>query len=190
KDVSLGQQALVGALVVQVGLHFFSTKNVFQTLQPLVGKNADFVGEVLLQLLNLHPFNGFRALVLLLAFAGEDFYVHNDAFNSRRAVERSVANVPGLFTKDGTQQLLFRRQLSFTFRRNFADQNVALLDGSPNANDARFIQIAQHGFADIGNVARHFFRTELRVAGFDLVLLNVQGGVVVLFYKLFGNKNR
>ena len=135
-------------------------------------------------------FDGLGALVLLLALAGEDLHVHDHAFDSRRAVERSIAHVAGLFTEDGAQQFLFRRELGLALGRDFADQNVALLDRSADANDAGFIQIAQHGFADVGNVARNFFRTKLGVAGFDLVLLDVHRGVVILFHQLFGDQDR
>ena len=87
EDRSLGQQALVGALVVQVGLHFFAAQNAFQSLQALVGQNADLVRKVLLELRNLRLFNRLGALVFFLALAGEDLHVHDHAFNSRRTVE-------------------------------------------------------------------------------------------------------
>ena len=48
QDVALGEQLLVSALVVQVAEHLLRPKNSFQPLQPLVGKNADFVGQVAL----------------------------------------------------------------------------------------------------------------------------------------------
>src|SRR5580700_8148317 len=174
KNVALVQQTLVGALVVQVGLHFLAAENVFQTLEPLVGKNADFVGEVFLQLANLRRFDRLRPLVLLLTLAGENLHIDDYAFDARRAVERSVAHIAGLFAEDRTQQLLFRRELGFALGRNFAHQNVALLDAGADTDHARLVQIAQHRLADVGNVARNFFRTQLRVTRFDLVFLNVQ----------------
>ncbi len=44
--------------------------------------------------------------------------------------------------------------------------------------------------ADVWNVARHFLRPKLRVAGFEFELLDVDGGVVVLLHHLFGDENR
>ncbi len=126
--VALGQQALVGALVVQVGQHFLAAQDAFETLQTLVGQNADFVSQVLLQLRNLLAFDQLGALVLLLALAGEDPHVDHRALDARRARERSVAHVAGLFAEDGAQQLLFRSQLGLALRRYLADQDVALLD--------------------------------------------------------------
>ena len=46
EDVALGEQLLVGALVVQVGQHFLAAEDRFETLEALVGENADLVGEV------------------------------------------------------------------------------------------------------------------------------------------------
>ncbi len=46
----LGQQALVGPLVVQVGQHFLAAQNAVQALQALIGQNANLVAQVLFQL--------------------------------------------------------------------------------------------------------------------------------------------
>ena len=125
---ALGQKALVGALVVQVGLHFLAAQHVFQTLQALVGQNSDFVRKVLLELRDLLFFDRLRALVLFLTLAREDLHVDDHALDSGRAVERSVAHVAGLFAEDRAQQFLFRRELGFALRRDLAHQDVALLD--------------------------------------------------------------
>ena len=61
------------------------------------------------------------------ALAAEDLDVHDGAFDARRAIERSVANVAGFFTEDGAQQLFFRRQRGFALGRDLADQDVARL---------------------------------------------------------------
>ena len=162
----LGQQPLVGALVVQIGLHFLAAQQSFQALEALIGQNSDLVRKVLFELRDLVAFDGLGALVLLLAVAREDLHVYHDAFDSRRAVERSVAHVPGFFAEDRAQQFLFRRQLSLTLRRNLADDDVALLDAGADADHTRFVQISQRGLTHVRNVARHFLGTKLRVAGF------------------------
>ena len=87
ENLALGQKTLVGALVVQVSLHFLAAQNRFQTLQALVGQNSDFVRKVLFQLRDLLAFNRLGALVLFLALAREDLHVHHHAFDSGRAVE-------------------------------------------------------------------------------------------------------
>src|SRR5580704_8285262 len=185
----LGEQALVGALVVQVGLHHFAAQDVVQPLETLVGQNSDFVRKVPFELANLRRLDGFGAFVFLLTLAGENFHVDNYTFDTGRAVQRSVANVSGFFTEDGAQQLLFWRELSFTLGRYFANQNVALLDAGADANDASFVQIAQHGLADVGNIARDFFRSKLGVARFKFVLLDVHRGVVIVVDQFFRDQD-
>ncbi len=80
--------------------------------------------------------------------------------------------------------------MRFTFRRNLTHENRTRFDLGADANDAAVVQIAQHVFADVGNVARDFFRPELCVARFDFQLFDVNRGVVVLFNQLLGNQNR
>ncbi len=117
------------------------------------------------------------------------FHVHDSAFDARRAVQRSVANVAGFFTEDGAEQLLFRSQRGFALRRNLANENVARLHNGADADDAAFVEVAKERFADIGDVASNFFRTELGVAGFDFILLNVDRGVVVVLDQLFADED-
>src|SRR5258708_1769283 len=140
---TLGEQALVGALVMQVSLDFLIAQYGLKTLQPLVGKDSDFIRQVLFQTLDLRGLNGLGAFVFLLSFAGEDFDVHHRAFNSRRAGERCVAHVAGFFAEDGAQQLLFRRELGLALGRDFADHHVALFYRRTNADHTPFVQIAQ-----------------------------------------------
>ena len=129
------------------------------------------------------------AFVLLRALAAEDLHVHDGAFDARRAIERSVANVSGLFTEDRAQQLFFRRQRGFALRRHLADQNVARLHGRADADHAALVEIAQEALVDVGNVPRDFLGTELRVARLDFVLLDVNRSVVVLFDQLFADQD-
>src|SRR5277367_4878872 len=114
---ALDQQLLVGALVVQVGRQRLAAQQIIQALQAFVGQNADFIAQVLFELGDLRGFDRLVAFVLLRALAAEDLHVHDRAFDAWRAVERSVANVSGLFTEDRTQQLFFRSQRGFALRR-------------------------------------------------------------------------
>src|SRR5208282_6424169 len=133
---ALGQQAFVGLLVVQVGLENFSSEQIREALEALIREDADFVGEVLLQLEDLRGFDGLVALVLFSALAGEDLDVDDGALNARRTVERSIANIAGLFAEDGAQEFFFRRKSGLALGRDFADQNVAWLDDGADADDA------------------------------------------------------
>ncbi len=64
------------------------------------------------------------------------------------------------------------------------------LHGRADADDAALVEIAQRAFADVGNVARDFFRPQLGVARLDLELLDVDGGVIVLLHHLLRNQDR
>src|SRR5258708_6261148 len=99
--------ALVGVFVVQAGLENCVAEKIREALEALIREDADFVGEVLLQLEDLRGFDGFVAFVLFPSLAGEDLDVHDGALDARRAIERSVANIAGLFAEAGTEQFLF-----------------------------------------------------------------------------------
>src|ERR1017187_7522568 len=184
-----GEQALVGLFVVQVGQQLLAVPQAGEALGALVGEDADFILQVALEALDLRFLDGFRALVLFLALAREDLAIDDGAFDSGRAVERSILDVAGFFAEDGAQQLLFGGELGFALGGYFAHQDVAGLDGGADADDAAFIQVAEEGIGDVGDIAGDFFGTELGVAGFDFELFNVDRSVVVFFDQLFADQD-
>src|SRR5258707_116396 len=186
---TLDQQPLVGLLVVQVGLQNLAAQQIGKTLQALVGQDADFVRQVLLQLEDLRGFDGLVPLVLFSALAGEDLNVDDGALDARRAIERRVANIASLFAEDGAQQFLFRSQGGLALRRNLADQDVTRLHNRADADNSAFVQVAQERLADVGNVASYFLGTQLGVAGFDFVLLDVNRSVVIVLDQLFADQD-
>ena len=186
---ALGDQALVGALVVQVGEHFLAAQNRFQALQALVGQNADLVAEILFEFCHVLGLDQLGALILLLALAAEDAHVHHRALDAGRAGERGVAHVAGLFAENRPQQLLFRRQLGFALGRHLAHQNVAVADLGADADHAAFIEIPQRVLAHVGYVARDLLGAQLGVAGLDFELLDVHRGVVVLAHQPLADKD-
>src|SRR6267378_4056010 len=186
---ALGQQALVGLLVVQVGLENLAAEKIREALEALIREDADFVGEVLLQLEDLRGFNGLVALILFSALAGEDLDVHDGALDARRAVERSVANIAGLFAEDGAEQFFFRRERGFALGRNLADKDVTRLHDRADADDAALVEVAEERLADVGNIASDFLGAEFGVARFDFVLLDVNRGVVVVLDQLFADQD-
>ena len=64
-----------------------------------------------------------------------------------------------------------------------------MLDLCTDADDAALVEIAQRRLGNVGNVARDFLRTQLRVPRFNLVLFNVQRRVIVLPHQLFADEN-
>ena len=184
---ALGEQLLVGLFVVQVGQDFLAFQQIGEALGALVVQNALFVFEVAVQPLFRAFENQLGALVQLRALAREDLAIDHRAFDARRAVERRVLHVAGLFAEDRAQQFLFRRELRFALGRHFADQDVARLHRGADADDAAFVQIAQEAFGDVRNIARDFLGTQLGVAGFDFELFDVDRGVVVFLDQLLGH---
>src|SRR5208337_4654032 len=186
---ALDQQTLVGLFVVQVGLQYLAAQQIAEALEALIGEDADFVGEVLFQLEDLRGFDGLVTFVLFATLAGEDLDVNDGAFDARRAIERSVANIAGLFAEDGAEKLLLRREGGFALGRDLADEDVAGLDHGADADDAAFVEVAQERFADVGDIARNFLGAELGVARFDFVLLDMDGGVVIVLDELFADED-
>src|SRR5208283_1161472 len=121
----------------------------------------DFVGAVLFEFEDLAGFDGPVAFVLLAALAGEDLNVNDGALDARRAIQRSVANIAGLFAEDGAEKLLLRREGGFALGRDLADEDVAGLDHGADADDAAFVEVAQERLADVGDVAGNFLGAEL-----------------------------
>src|SRR5437667_433878 len=158
---ALGQQPLVGLLVVQVGLENFSAEKIREALEALIREDADFVGQVLLQLEDLRGFDGLVALVLFSALAGKDLDVHDGALDARRAVQRSVANIAGLFAEDGAEQFFFRRERGFALGRNLADKNVTRLHDGADADDSAFVEVAKERLADARVLVRTLELDEL-----------------------------
>ncbi len=186
---AFGEQTLVGFFVVQVGDEFLFIQQTGQALEPFVGEDADLIGQVSLQTKNLQGLDGLVAFVLFGALAAEDLDVDDGAFDAGRAVERSIANVPGLLSEDGAEQLLFRRKRRFTLGSDFADQNVARTNCGADANHATLVEVAKECFADIGNIAGDLLGAELGIAGLDFKLLDVNGSVIVFLDQLLTDQD-
>src|SRR5438552_12993832 len=186
---ALGQQALVGLLVVQVRLEHLAAKQIGEALQALIREDTDFVGKVLLQLKDLRGFDGLVALVFFSALAGKDLDVHNRAFNGPRAVQSSVANIAGFFAEDSAQQFFFRRLGSLTFGSDLADKNVSRRHHRADADDSAFVEVAKERLADVRDIASDFLRAELGVARFDFIFLDVDRSVVVVLDQLLADQD-
>src|SRR5205085_2459671 len=74
--------------------------------------------------------------------------------------------------------------------RDFADEDRTGFDLRADADDARLVQVAQHILPDVRDVARDLFRPQLRVARFDLQLLNVDRSVVIVLHQTLGDEDR
>ena len=113
----LGEQALVGLFVVQVGQQLLAFQQAAPGAWRARRSGCGFrpagcaAGAAICD-----SSIDFDALVLLLALAGEDLAIDDRAFDARRAVERRVLHVAGLFAEDRAEQFLFRSELGFALR--------------------------------------------------------------------------
>ena len=107
-----------------------------------------------------------------------------------RHLERRVAHLASLLAEDGAQEALLGGELGLALRRDLADKNVAREDLGADADDAVLVEVGQHVFADVGDLAGDLFRSELGVASLDLVLLDVDRGQQVLLDDALGEDDR
>jgi len=130
-------------------------------------------------LLGLLRFNlGNPGLVFLLGlhatlFAAEDLHIHHNALRSGGNLQACVAHIVGLFAKDGPQQLVLGALLGFAAGRHLAHQDVVVLHLAADHDEAVFIQLGQHLLVHVGDVAGNVFLAQLRIAGINGMLFNV-----------------
>src|SRR5205807_5069407 len=102
-----------------------------------------------------------------------DLDVDDLALFAVRNLEGGVTNLARLLAEDGAQQALFRRELGLALRRDLAHEHVARTDFGADADDAALVEILEDLLREVRDVARDLFGTELRVAGVDLVAVDV-----------------
>ena len=170
--VTGGQQQVAGA----------AENAVFQDLE--------LFGQVLLRFLQLHLFDFFGALVFFHAIAGKDLHVNHGTVHTVRYTQGGVLHIGGLLTEDGAQQLLFRRQLGFTFRGYLTDQNVAALHFGTHVDDTGLVQLGQSGFTHVRDVSSDLFRTQLGVTGDTGQFLDMDGGQAIFLNNTLVHQDR
>ena len=112
---------------------------------------------------------------LVAVVAAELPDVDHDAALAVRQAQRRVAHLARLLAEDRPQEALLGGQLGLALRRDLADQDVAGLDLGALVDDPVLVEVAQALLAHVRDVARDLLGAELRVAGLDLVLLDVDG---------------
>ena len=169
----------------QIASHHLTEQELPNLLRLLFVDDPQLFMVITLQFHLVIGFNALRALILIEPLARKDFHIDDNAFHTRRHRERRILHITGLLTKDRPEQFLFRSQLSLAFRRHLTDKDIARLDLGTDADDAALIQISQRLFADIGNISRHIFLTQLGVTSFHLEFFNMDGREGVLAHQLF-----
>ncbi len=151
--------------------------------------NALLIMEIFAHPLELLLLDLERARILLDTVTGENLNIDNLADDARWDTQRGILDIGCLFTKDGTQQLLFGRQLRLAFWRDLAHQNVAILDLGADIDDPRLIEAPQIGLADIGNIRCNLFRTQLGVTRHAGQLFDMNRGEAILLDDALGDQD-
>ena len=107
-----------------------------------------------------------------------------------RDLERRVADLAGLLTEDGAQQALLRGQLGLALGRDLADEQVTVTDLGADADDAALVEVGQDLLGDVRDVPGDLLGAQLRVAGVDLVLLDVDRGEDVVLDQTLAEDDR
>ena len=119
-----------------------------------------------------------RQVVAVLARERHD--VDDDAALAVGHLQRGVADLARLLLEDRADQLLLGGQLGLALRRDLADEQVARADLGADADDAAVVEVAQRLLRAVRDVAGDLLVAELRRAGVDLVLLDVDRGELVV----------
>ena len=104
------------------------------------------------------------ALALVFHAATEQLLVNNYPTDARRRLERSIFNVACLVAKDGAKQFLFGRWVALALGRDFTNHNVAWNNLCSNTDQSVLVKVFGSFFADIRNICRQFFHSQLGVA--------------------------
>ena len=129
-----------------------------------------------------------REFVAVLA--REHLDVDDLALFAVRHFQRGVAHFARLLAEDRAQQALLGRQLGLALGRDLTDEDVFGANLGADADDAVLVEILERIFADVGDVARDLFGPELRVAGFALVLLDVDRGEAIVLDHALADQDR
>ena len=79
--------------------------------------------------------------------------------------------------------------MGFTFRGDFAHQDIATLDFRADVDDSGFIQFGQGFFAYVRNIRGNFFRTVFRIACDTGFLFDMNRGKPVVPDNPLGNQD-
>ena len=127
----------------------------------------------------------FKLATLLLgkAHSPREFLGRNDnAFHTRGHFEGVVLHIFAGPPEDGMQKFLFWGQFCLALRRNLADQDFARTDIGANSHNPALIEIVQGPLTDVGNVPRKLFTSQLCIADFDVIFLDMDRGVNVVLH--------
>ncbi len=127
---------------------------------------------------------------LVTVVAREHPHVDHLAVLAVRHLQAGVADLARLLAEDRAQQALLRRELGLALGRDLADEDVARADLGADADDAALVEVLQDVLGQVRDVARDLLGAQLRVAGVDLVLLDVDRREHVVLHEALRQDDR
>ena len=100
-----------------------------------------------------------------------------------RQSEGGVPDLARLLAEDRTEKPFFAGKLGFALGRHFADKYIAGMNLGADGDDAFVIKVAEHIFADIGDIACDLLRPEFCVSGFAGIFFYMDRCINVISYK-------
>ena len=122
--------------------------------------------------------------------AAELLGADDDPLRSGGNFQRVVLHVLARPPEDRVQQLLLRRELGLALGADLADEDVARPDTGANTDHAVGIEVPEHLFRDVWNVAGELFATELRLSDLHIEVLDVNRREHVVLDEMLGNDDR
>ena len=166
-----------------------SNQQIVDTSKQTGFQDLQLFSQVFLNLLELHLFDFECTLVFLYAITGKDLNVDNGTGGAIWYAQGRILHVRRFLTEDRTQQLLFWRQLGFTFRRYLTNQNVTALHFRTDIHDTGFVQLRQRCFTHVRDVSRDLFRAQLSITRYTCQFLDVNSGETVFLNYTLGNQD-
>ena len=98
-----------------------------------------------------------------------------------RDAQAGITNFASLFAEDSAKESFFSSEFGFTFRSDFADENITGTNVGADRNNAVGIKVSESIFGYVGDIASNFFGSKFSVAGVALIFLNVNGSIDIAF---------
>ena len=126
---------------------------------------------------------------LIAVFTGKYFNADNFTSFAMWHTQRAITNFAGFFTKDGSQQTFFCSQLSFAFRRNLTNKDIARTYFCSDTDNPAFIKIFQCFFGNVGNITGNFFLAKLSITGITIIFFDMDRCKDIRFDQIFAQQN-
>ena len=105
-----------------------------------------------------------------------------------RYLQGGVTYFTCLLTEDCAEQSFLSGQIGLTLRGNLTNQDISGTNLCADTDNTAIIQILQCIFTDTRDITCDLFRAQLGVTRFDLVFLDMYGGIYIFLYQALAQK--